>query len=327
MNDFANSTYDRRKLSMVSDEFTSSLLSGDEGLVKRAGMATNDYFRTEIRENGVYRRLLPPTVITDANLAENPYNDLPCTFAEIEFESSGAMQVPFEAGTTNDVLHGRKVFIDFHRVFSPNYGIDMIRLKSYKMPIMDILRDNMLKSIMDQEDATWKALDDYILGEVNTDNKDLGCRRNITVGPIGRESLVAAKKAMSVTPGNLIAAKGIMNYLTYSDIGILTKDQIGGTTAEDMFYNGVTTTKLYGLDIITTIKRDLWRDNELYIYPEPRYYGMFCIMDDVTLITDIKDGYWLEVKMWEMIGGAIVNAAGVAKVSFTGTLEPWDNQA
>ena len=253
MNDFANSTYDRRKLSMVSDEFTSSLLSGDAGLVKRAGMATNDYFRTEIRENGVYRRLLPPTVITDANLAENPYNDLPCTFAEIEFESSGAMQVPFEAGTTNDVLHGRKVFIDFHRVFSPNYGIDMIRLKSYKMPIMDILRDNMLKSIMDQEDATWKALDDYILGEVNTDNKDLGCRRNITVGPIGRESLVAAKKAMSVTPGNLIAAKGIMNYLTYSDIGILTKDEIGGTTAEDMFYNGVTTTKLYGLDIITTI--------------------------------------------------------------------------
>ena len=323
MNDFANSTYDRRKLSMVSDEFT----SGDEGLVKRAGMATNDYFRTEIRENGVYRRLLPPTVITDANLAENPYNDLPCTFAEIEFESSGAMQVPFEAGTTNDVLHGRKVFIDFHRVFSPNYGIDTIRLKSYKMPIMDILRDNMLKSIMDQEDATWKALDDYILGEVNTDNKDLGCRRNITVGPIGRESLVAAKKAMSVTPGNLIAAKGIMNYLTYSDIGILTKDQIGGTSAEDMFYNGVTTTKLYGLDIITTIKRDLWRDNELYIYPEPRYYGMFCIMDDVTLITDVKDGYWLEVKMWEMIGGAIVNAAGVAKVSFTGTLEPWDNQA
>ena len=312
MNDFANSTYDRRKLSMVSDEFTSSLLSGDEGLVKRAGMATNDYFRTEIRENGVYRRLLPPTVITDANLAENPYNDLPCTFAEIEFESSGAMQVPFEAGTTNDVLHGRKVFIDFHRVFSPNYGIDMIRLKSYKMPIMDILRDNMLKSIMDQEDATWKALDDYILGEVNTNNEDLGCRRNITVGPIGRESLVAAK--------------GIMNYLTYSDIGILTKDEIGGTTAEDMFYNGVTTTKLYGLDIITTIKRDLWRDNELYIYPEPRYYGMFCIMDDVTLITDIKDGYWLEVKMWEMIGGAIVNAAGVAKVSFTGTLEPWDNQ-
>ena len=47
---------------------------------------------------------------------------------------------------------------------------------------------------------------------------------------------------------------------------------------------------------------------------------------DQTLITDIKDGYWLEVKMWEMIGGAIVNAAGVAKVSFTGTLEPWDNQ-
>lgn len=138
--------------------------------------------------------------------------------------------------------------------------------------------------------------------------------------------MVHMKKAMYKTPGHLFPAKYLMNYSTYCDFGAFTRDEVGGDLAEDMFVNGVTMTKIQGIDTVVTIKSELVEDDAAYIYTEPKYYGGFYTYNDVSVVTDEQDDIWLSFFCHETIGYTIVNCAGVAKVSFTGTLQPWGNQ-
>lgn len=319
--------YDKNRMYQISEEMTAMLRSGDPSMIKNASLAADEYFRTEIRENGLRRLLTPPSTVTPDSLTYDGTTDLPVKWVEVEPSTSGAYSVPFEAGTTNDVLMGRKARIDFKRIFTNKISFDMERLNGYKMPLLDIIRDKHLKSIMDEEDSSFKAVDDYILGTINENRPEFGCRRYINVGAMSRDSFVEATKAMIKTEGHLIASKAIMNYSTYLNIAKLKRDIIGGDAAEDMFFNGVTTKRVAGLDIITTTKTDMYADNEMYIYTDPEYYGYFGIKDDISLVSEVIDGIWMSSFMWEVVGGAVINAAGVAKVVFDGTMPAggWDN--
>lgn len=317
--------YNEAQLNRVSEDIKAKLLSKDDSLIKTAGLAADEYFRTEIRENGIRRQITPPVQITDENFDYSEDTDFPVMYVEIAGKSAGAKLVSFETGPSNEVIHGRKTRVEFNRVMTPKYSIDKIRLKGYKMPLLEILRDLMLKDIMDREDLVAKAVDDNILGVKNANNLDIGCKRWVEAGPLSRDAMVHMKKSMFKTPGHLQPAKYVMNYGTYCDFGAFGRDDVGGDMAQDMFINGVTLTKIQGIDTVVTTKSELVGDNDVYIYTDPKYYGGFYTYEDVSMVTDEQDDIWLSFFAHEMIGMSVVNAAGVAKVSFTGTLVGWDN--
>lgn len=318
--------YDQVKLASVSEDIKAKLLSGDRELVKTAGLAADDYFRTEIRENGIRRQITPPTQVTDENFDYVEYTDFPVMFVEIVGHSAGARMVPFETGPSNEVIHGKKTRVEFNRIMTPKYSIDKIRLKGYKMPILDILYDLMLKDIMDVEDERTMAVDNAILGTIDTNNTDIGCRRYVSAGPLSRAAMVHMKKSMIHTEGRLQPAKYLMNYATYCDFGVFGRNDVGGDLAQEMFINGVTLETIEGIKTVVTTKMNLVPDNKVYIYTDPKYYGGFYTYEDVTMVTDEQDSIWLSFFAHEMIGASVVNAAGVAAVSLTGTLSPWQNQ-
>lgn len=324
--------YDNTKLAAVSEDIKSKLLSGDSDLIKTAGLAADEYFRTSIRENGIRRQITPPVQVTDENLDYTEYTDFPVMFVEIEPESAGAMQVSFETGPSNEVIHGYKSRVEFNRIMTPKYSIDKIRLQGYKMPLLDILHDLMLKDLMDVEDSVALAVDDAILGTCETSASgsaqqkqlaELGCRRYVNAGPMSREALVHLKKGMFATPGHLQPAKYLMNYNTFCDLGVFTRDLIGGDLAEDIFVNGVTLTKLMGIDTIVTTKTELVADDKVYVYADPRYYGGFYTYKDVSMVTDELDDIWLSFFAHETTGFSVVNVAGVCAVEFKGEKVAW----
>ena len=45
--------YDETKFASVSEDIKAKLLSGDTNLIKTAGLAADEYFRDQIRENGL----------------------------------------------------------------------------------------------------------------------------------------------------------------------------------------------------------------------------------------------------------------------------------
>lgn len=317
--------YDETKFASVSEDIKAKLLSGDSNLIKTAGLAADEYFRDQIRENGLRRQITPPVQVTDENFDYVEDTDFPVMFVEIAPHSAGAYRVSFETGPHNEVIHARKSRVEFARIMTPKYSIDKIRLKGYKMPLLDILHDLMLKDIMDTEDECTMAVDNTILGTINTNNYDIGCKRYVTAGPLSREAMVHMKKSMINTKGHLQPAKYLMNYSTYCDFGAFGRDDVGGDMAQDMFVNGVTLEKIQGIDTVVTTKWELVPDNKAYIYTDPKYYGGFYTYEDVNMITDEQDGIWLSFFLHEIIGASVVNAAGVAAVDFTGDLVDWHN--
>lgn len=322
--------YDEIQMASVSEDIKAKLLSNDRDLIKTASLAAEDYFRTEIRENGIRRQITPPTQVTDDMLDYAEDTDFPIMFVEIAGKSAGARRVSFETGPSNEVIHGLKSRVEFSRVITPKYGIDKIRLKGYKMPLLDILYDLMLKDIMDVEDASTMAVDNAILGTMNADNAELGCRRWVSGGPISnREGLVHLKKGMYKLPGHLQPAKYLMNYSTYCDLGVYDRNEIGGDMAQDMFINGVQLETLQGVKTVVTTKNELVADGDVYVYTDPKYYGGFYTYEDVSMVSDTKDDIWLNFFAHETVGASVVNAAGVAKVSFGAeqekALKSWEN--
>ena len=317
--------YDQTKFAAVSEDVLSKLLSGDRDLIKTAELSINDFFRTEIRENGIRRQITPLTQLSDEELGYAEDTDFPVYYSEVVGKSAGAKKVSFETGPHNDVIHGRKVRFEFNRIMTPKYSIDKIRLKGYKMPILDVLYDLMLKDIMDCEDRVTIGADDTILGTRGQVN-DTGKKRFINAGPMSRDALVKVKKAMFKAPGHLQPSKFLMNYGTYCDLGIFKRDEIGGDLAQDMFINGVKVETIMGVDAIITTKDEFVANNKVYIYAEPTYYGGFYAINDVSMVSDEQDDIWMSFFAHETVSFGIVNIAGVAACEFDkgGTAEDWD---
>lgn len=325
--------YDQTKFAAVSEDVLSKLLSGDRDLIKTAELSINDFFRTEIRENGIRRQITPLTQLSDEELGYAEDTDFPVYYSEVVGKSAGAKKVSFETGPHNDVVHGRKVRFEFNRIMTPKYSIDKIRLKGYKMPILDVLYDLMLKDIMDCEDRVTLGADNTVLGEVDTAN-DTGKIRFKRCGSLdtaGRKAIVDLKKAMFKAPGHLQPSKFLMNYGTYCDLGVFKRDEIGGDLAQDMFINGVKLETVAGVDAIITTKDDFVKDNMVYIYAEPTYYGGFYAINDVSMVSDEQDDIWMSFFAHETVSFGIVNIAGVAgallenpDTSAGGTLKDWD---
>lgn len=322
--------YDNVKIASVSETIKSNLLSGDADLIKSATIATNEYFRTEIRENGIRRQLTPVETITrdDLDVAED--TDFPIKYVPVAPRSAGARMVSFETGPRGNVIHSGKVRVEFNRIMTDKYSIDKIRLDTYKMPILDIFYDLMLKDIMDVEDAHWMAIDKDICGTIDTRDPELGCCRYVHAGPLAgstaRPALVHLKKGINVAPGNLQTSKYLMNNLTYCDFAALGREYVGGDAAQDMFMNGVTLTKVMGVETVVTTKKELVPTNDVFIYANPEYYGKFYTYSDVAMVTDSVDDIWMTFFAHETIGGVVVNKAAVARASLTGTLYPWEGE-
>lgn len=317
--------YDQTKFAAVSEDVLSKLLSGDRDLIKTAELSINDFFRTEIRENGIRRQITPLTQLSDEELGYAEDTDFPVYYSEVVGKSAGAKKVSFETGPHNDVIHGRKVRFEFNRIMTPKYSIDKIRLKGYKMPILDVLYDLMLKDIMDCEDRVTIGADDTILGPRSQVNAT-GKKRFINAGQMSREALVKVKKAMFKAPGHLQPSKFLMNYGTYCDLGIFNRDDIGGDLAQDMFINGVKVETIMGVDAIITTKDEFVANNKVYIYAEPTYYGGFYAINDVSMVSDEQDDIWMSFFAHETVSFGIVNIAGVAACEFdkTEAAEDWD---
>lgn len=316
--------YDNVKIAAVSEQVKANLLSGDSELIKTAGLAATEYFRTEIRENGIRRQITPPQTVTKENFDPAEETDLPSMIVEIEPNSMGAYMVPFETGPRGGVIHGRKARVEFNRIMTYKYSIDKIRLDTWKMPILDIFYDLLLKDIMDQEDEASFAVDNTIVGANPRDIVMEGVYRYVNAGPMSRTSLVHLKKGILVAPGNLKPAKFVMNDLTHCDFGQFDRGAVGGDMAQEMFINGVTLTKVQGVDTIVTSKKNLVGTNDVYIYADPKYYGGFYTYKDVAMVTDEKDDIWLTFFAHECIAMSVVNAAGVAKASFAGEKQEWE---
>ena len=307
---------------LVNETLINGLISGDDGLRKQAQEGVNDWLRLRMREDGFARRILPPIPVTPADLDRQVNSAKPVIIKDMEPNSAGAYSVPFGTTPLDKDIAGPRYRVMFDRILSRRYKSDVNDLLTYDMDIRQILNDLLLKDIMAEEDRKFMLTADMILGAVNTVNPKLESCQYITVGPMDRKSLSHARKGMSSTNRHLNASIGLINNITIWDVVALGRDEIGGDLAEELLINGFAERQMLGLKWAITIKTDLVKDDELYMFAEPKFTGDFFVLDDCTISTKRED-YFIEFFAYECIGATIQNIAAVSKVSFTGSMVNW----
>lgn len=279
--------------------------------------AVVDYTRYRMREEGFYRRILPPVQVSNDDLDQQVDTDKPVKIIEREPDSPAAISIPFNTLPMNLYIRGQKYRVTFDRIVTPRFTKDVDELRTYRMDIRQILSDNAIKDMLAEEDRKF----------IEACNASMGNSADATVtqsglvqwetiyGGITRDTLQDAFKVLPRTISRLEVGTCLVNNLTIRELMKFGREEMGGDFSQDVFKNGWSEQNFMNARWIISIKQDLVPTDSIFMFADPKFLGKSFILEDTTLYVDRK-AYMLEFFAYETLGGAIGNTNAVARVDF-----------
>jgi hypothetical protein len=287
-----------------------------EGEVKSASAAGTNMLRRRIREEGFTRRIIPPQMARNEDLNRVLENDRPLIIEDMEPGTPGALSIPFNDATISTPYYGDKFPVYFNVITTREYVKDINELRTYKMDLRQVVTDNALKDVQTEEDGNFIAGCDVIVGSTAGVGAS-GVQQNFNIsGGLNRQTYKEVLKKL--TNQNLNNGIFLMNRNTFTEFLGFDRSEIGGDLAERLFTEGLTAlteAKVFGVKILSTIKRNLVPDNVMYLFTEPNYLGRFYELQSLVMYVEKKKDT-LRWSARETIGLSVGNVAGIAKVNF-----------
>lgn len=304
-------------IAVLNQALVEKFTSKNQTMVKEAEDALNDYTRVQMREDGFWRRVLPPVTITAADLHKQVDTDKPVRIVSLEPDSPGAISIPFATLPMNRYINGRKYRVMFDRLTTRRLTKDVATLLTYDdIDIRQVMSDNSIKDMLAEEDGKAMVMLTSLLVAAGTVLPETGIAQWVELtGGITRDSLMESMKIMTRANRRLQPATALINNVTIWDIAKLTRNEAGGDISQKWLQNGYSEEGLLGLRWIVTIKRDLVPDGTVFLFAAPKFLGKFFVLEDTTMYVDRK-AYMLEFFSYESIGSCIGNVAGVVRVDF-----------
>ena len=302
----------------INQAFFEKITSDNEGMRKEAQQAVNDFTRVKMREDGFWRKILPPVPLTNDELDRQVDTDKNVKIVDKEPESPAAASIPYATLPMNKYIRGPRYRVMFDRIVTPRFTKDVSELRNWDMDIRQVLSDNAIKDMLAEEDGkALRAVNTLLLG-ANVTIPETGVSQHRTIsGGITRETVNDALKILPQSTGHLEPATCLINNVFVKDIQKWGRDEVGGDLSEEIARNGFAERVMFGSRFIVTIKRDLVGDTTMYMFAEPKFLGKFFILEDTTMYID-KRAYFLEFFAYEEIGSSIGNVAAIARADFTG---------
>jgi hypothetical protein len=283
---------------------------------KEAADAVNDYTRIKMREDGFLRKILPPIQLSWDEIDRRPEDDKPIKIVDREVDNAMALSIPFGSFTPEVYIRGARYVVTFDRIATHRYTKDVAELGTYHMDIRQVFSDNVIKDMLVEEDGKFIMISNAAIGAKGVVSPFSGGVQWVEItGGITRDTFSRALKVLPATEMRLPVSKILVNNLTISDVQAWGRDEVGGDLAQEIVQNGFTEGKLFGKDIMITIKRELVPDNTMYFFASPDKLGKFYTIDDVTMYVK-KEAYMFSFFAYSLSGAAIGNTAGVARVDF-----------
>ena len=287
------------------------------GMEKRALDAVVDYTRFRMREEGFYRRILPPVQVSNDDLDQQVDTDKPVKIIEREPDSPAAISIPFNTLPMNLYVRGQKYRVTFDRIVTPRFTKDVDELRTYRMDIRQILSDNAIKDMLAEEDRKFISACNAAMGSAaDATVTQSGLVQWETIyGGITRDTLQDAFKILPRTISRLEVGTCLVNNLTIRELMKFGREEMGGDFSQDVFKNGWSEQSFMNARWIISIKQDLVPTDSIFMFADPKFLGKSFILEDTTLYVDRK-AYMLEFFAYETLGGAIGNTNAVARVDF-----------
>lgn len=301
---------------LISETLFEQLASRDWGLVKQATDAINDFTRTKMREDGFYRRIMPPLPIQNDDLDRQVDTDKPVKVVDKEGDSPAAISIGFATLPQNLYIRGDRYRVHFDRIVTPRFTKDVDELRTWIMDIRQVLSDNAIRDMLAEEDGKFlRAVNSAIVGPNLVVPTSGVVQHEVIAGGITRDTLWDSLKVMPNTPSNLEVHTVLVNNITIKDVGKFTHNEMGGTLSEDIMKSGWSLQEFMGVKWIITIKKGLVATNSMYQFADPKFIGKSYELEATTMYIR-REAYFLEFFAYESLGGAIGHTSGLARVDF-----------
>lgn len=301
---------------LISETIFEKLASRDSGMIKEAEDAVNSFTRTKMREDGFFRRIMPPIPITNDELDRQTDTDKPVKIIDKEPDSPGAISIPFATLPLNLYIRGSRYRVSFDRIVTPRFTKDVDELRTWVMDIRQVLSDNAIKDVLAEEDGKFlRAANTAIVGPGRVVPTSGTVQYEVIAGGITRDTLWDSMKVMANTPSNLEAHVAVCNNITIKEIGKFTHNEMGGSLSEDIMKNGWSIQEFMGCKWVVTIKKGLVATNTVYFFADPKFLGKSFVLEDITMYVR-REAYMIEFFAYETMGASIGNTSAVARVDF-----------
>jgi len=316
---------------VFNDTFLEMVKAGEE---KKAAVSAQSFTRMKLREESFTEKILTPIDIANDDLdkAENP--ELLVKWNDREPDTAPAVTIPLGVVPDMYQFNGTRYPSYFTRITSPKYNKDIDQLRSYDYDIRAIMLELSTKDIATEIDTRFMARVDSIVGTKNAVNmangvsiNGLNLPQHVGIsGGITRENVAEAFKVIkrlkvpfgpSQPDGGETKGVMLMNNVTADDFVKMSRSEVGGDLAQEMWVNGLPSKTLLGVKPIYTIKRDLVPDGVIYLFSSEEFFGKYYRLQPLTVFMK-NEAYFLEYFQYMNLSLAIGNVKGVVKVDFNG---------
>lgn len=286
------------------------------GMEKNALDAVNEFTRVRVREDGFYRKIIPPVQVSNDDLDRQVDTDKPVVVVDKEPGSPAAISIPFATLPINVYIRGPRYRVMFDRIVTPRFVKDIDELRTWQMDIRQVLSDNAIKDMLAEEDSKFLAAVNTAMVGANQIVPTSGVIQWETIwGGISRDTVQEALKIMPKTPSHLEVNTVLINNVTIREILKWGFDEAGGDLSGDMLKSGWSEIDLMGCKWIVTIKRDLVPDDTMYFFGDPRFIGKSYLLEDTTMHIK-REAFMIEFFAYETIGGSIGFTSGLARADY-----------
>lgn len=307
------------QVSQLWDVFTGNSNQG----VEKVAALTEDFLRDRIRETSVTNRLIPPILLTEAQIERNTTNDWPLKRVEIEPDSK-AFAIGFRGKGEAKFFDGRKYEVYFTKLETEHFKKSREELMTMRYPVMDVVNNNFVLDMQEQLDGLFKVRLDAA-----------GALSGVTAAPdFSSAANIAAnfKDAVITCAQGIIGkrrrvAKLVMTESMYQNLGRLGVDKLGYDAVGRIAFGGVYPEKMFfGYEVVTAINAgttgtngvtSVWPHNKIYVVTEPGFLGSNFILGDVQQEMK-REGNILEWWAWADQGAEVGNMNSVGIITASG---------
>ncbi len=306
----------QQEVKLLNETLFEKLSSRDPVLEKEAIDAVNDFTRTKMREDGYFRRIMPPLPLSNDELDRQVDTDKPVKVVDKEPDSPAAISLAFATLPQNEYIRGPRYKVTFDRIVTPRFTKDVDELRTWIMDIRQVLSDNAIKDMLAEEDGKFtRAVNTSIVGPGLTVPTSGVVQHEVIAGGITRDTLWDGFKILPGTPSHLEVHTVLLNNITIKEVAKFGRDEMGGDLSVDVMRSGWTEREFMGVRWIITIKTDLVPNFTLYHFADPKFIGKSYSLEDTTMYIR-REAYLLEFFAYETLGATIGNTSGISRADY-----------
>jgi hypothetical protein len=321
----------------ILNDLFSQKLDTSEGKEKIAEYA-GTYIRDRLREVSFARKIVPPQMVTRADCQRSVNHDTLVKIVDVE-PKSRAMAITFRGQPTARFIRAPRAEVAFFTISSEKFEKTEQELLAYEMPVTKVIEDNSVKDIQEVEDREWLIHVEAAVqalqaeangGTVTTLNAsavqagtvvEFSVRKgelaraaatdDATVYPVQRPDFVNLFKMLDGR--RLRAERILLTEPDWDDILQWTVEDFGDRVQSETTVDGYKYNLILGRAYVRTIKTDILRPGNIYVFTKPDFFGKFYILNNTKFYID-KIANLITWQSWEDIAMAVINIASVRKM-------------